>query len=42
MSLEKSLGMVAGRVERFCDIGKLICQWEEMEGEGLDSGREER
>jgi hypothetical protein len=42
MSLEKSPGMVAGRMERFCDIGKMICQWEEMEGEGLESGREER
>jgi hypothetical protein len=42
MSLEKTPGMVAGRVERFCDIGKMICQWEEMEGEGLESGREER
>jgi hypothetical protein len=40
--LEKSPGMVAGRMERFCDIGKMICQWEEMEGEGLESGREER
>ena len=42
MGLEKSPGMVAGRMERFCDIGKMICQWEEMEGEGLESGREER
>ena len=42
MSLEKSPGMVAGRVERFCDIGRMICQWEEMEGEGLEGGRDER
>ena len=31
-----------GRVEKFCDIGGMICQWEEMEGGGLESGREER
>ena len=29
-------------MERFCDIGNMICQWEEMEGEGLERGREER
>ena len=29
-------------MERFCDIGNMICQWEEMEGEVLKSGMEER
>ena len=42
MSSEKSPGIVGGRIERFCDIGNMICQWEEMEGEGPESGREER
>ena len=23
---------MGGREERFCDIGKMICRWEEMEG----------
>jgi hypothetical protein len=43
ITLEKSPSiLVEGRMEKFCDIGSMICQWEEMEGEGLESGREER
>ena len=28
-------------MERFCDIGNMICQWEEMEGEVLEGGMED-
>ena len=41
-NLEKSPSILGGKVERFCDIGNMICQWEEMEGEVLKSAREER
>ena len=32
---------MGGKVERFCDIGNMICQWEEMEGEVLEGGMED-
>ena len=28
-------------MERFCDIGNMICQWKEMEGKVLEGGMEE-
>ena len=41
-NLEKTPSIVVGRVERFFNIGSIICQWEEMGGEGYEGGREGR
>ena len=44
-NLERSPSIVGGREERFCDIGKMICLWEEMEGNDqewkVEEGRQE-
>ena len=45
-NLERSPSIVGGREERFFDIGKMISQWEEMEGIDqewkVEEGRQER